>query len=116
MTNAQKDALLAWIDRYNRLDRKATDLIGWIALKYSCSRPQAERMLAEAQASTPPADDRNPAHYLRLAADAISRAMDNADEAATESGAARYTLQQIQKAAGWLADAASQLKAKPEAR
>ncbi len=37
------------LDSFAQLERKATDEIGWIALKLSCSRARAERMIRAAR-------------------------------------------------------------------
>jgi len=41
--------VLDFLEQYASLERKATDEIGWIALKFSCSRAQAEKWIAAAR-------------------------------------------------------------------
>ena len=41
--------ILRMLNQFGRLERQATDEIGWIALKYSCGRPKAERMITYAR-------------------------------------------------------------------
>lgn len=50
MTRSTAENILARLDTFNRLERKATDEAGWIALAYSCSPAKAKKMIAEARA------------------------------------------------------------------
>lgn len=43
------DEIMARLRRFEALERKATDEIGWIALAYSCSREVATRMIETAR-------------------------------------------------------------------
>ncbi len=64
MTKAKADQVLRCLDQFEGLERKNTDEIGWIALKYSCSRARAEKMIKAARNA-----DAAPALSLQLKAD-----------------------------------------------
>ena len=43
--------ILRRLESFRKLERKSTDEIGWIALAYSCSRTEAEKMIQAATKS-----------------------------------------------------------------
>jgi hypothetical protein len=45
------DDILHRLESFRKLERKSTDEIGWIALAYSCSRAEAEKMIQAATKS-----------------------------------------------------------------
>lgn len=49
MTDERLKVVLAMLESFALLSRKATDEIGWIALKFSCSRMEADRLIREAR-------------------------------------------------------------------
>lgn len=49
MTKDEAPSIVRSLTRFDVLERKATDEIGWIALRYSCSRAQAEKKIATAR-------------------------------------------------------------------
>lgn len=42
------DDIIRRLENLHKLERKSTDEIGWIALAYSCSRAEAEKMIQAA--------------------------------------------------------------------
>jgi hypothetical protein len=49
MKRSRAEQIMAWIDQHARI-RTHLDLTGWIALKLSCSRQEAERAIEAARA------------------------------------------------------------------
>lgn len=49
MKREEAQSIVRSLERFNDLQHKATDEVGWIALRYSCTRTKAERMIAQAR-------------------------------------------------------------------
>ena len=49
MTLDRAENVLARLRVFEKLDRKATDEVGWIALAFSVNRKQAEKLMAQAK-------------------------------------------------------------------
>ena len=49
MTAERASQIMEWLMTFNSLERKNTDEIGWVALKLSCTREQAERLIMKAR-------------------------------------------------------------------
>jgi hypothetical protein len=54
MTAKKARDILASLGHFAKLERTNTDEIGWIALRYCCTRAKAERMIAQAKALAEP--------------------------------------------------------------
>lgn len=48
MTADRREKILCFLRQFEQLERKATDAAGWIALKFSISRDEAEREIRKA--------------------------------------------------------------------
>lgn len=49
MTADRAATILRRLESFAKLERQNTDEVGWIALAYSVTRPQAAKMIEEAQ-------------------------------------------------------------------
>jgi hypothetical protein len=56
MTTKKAREILASLGHFAKLERMHTDEVGWIALRYCCTRAKAERMIAQAKALAEPHD------------------------------------------------------------
>ena len=52
-TQAKLDNVMARLAVYERLERKATDEVGWISLAFSCTRAKAAKLIEEARRAKP---------------------------------------------------------------
>jgi hypothetical protein len=50
MTADRRMLILSFLEQFNRLERQNTDETGWIALKLSCTRAQAGKIIEQARA------------------------------------------------------------------
>lgn len=48
MNKLKADDILHRLESFRQLERKSTDEVGWIALAYSCSKAEAEKMIQAA--------------------------------------------------------------------
>lgn len=53
MKKDEAESIVRSLEGFNRLERKNTDEVGWIALRYSCTRAKAERMIETARSLVP---------------------------------------------------------------